>query len=69
MQLTNPFKRKEPIPMKKPKPRAECEIKARRDGSGRIIGIKRTGNCKREDILAFAQSNGIDMSEDYLLED
>ena len=48
----------------KPEPKKEsedCEIKVRRDKEGKIVGLKRTGKCTKEDILAFKQQNNIEV--------
>lgn len=42
---------------------ADCEIKVKRDKEGRIMGIARKGNCRKEDILAFAKHNDIKIED------
>ena len=49
------------IPVKKES--NDCEIKVKRDSEGRVIGIKRKGNCKKEDVMAFISQNGLDIKE------
>lgn len=53
----------EQLPKTKPKMEEGCEIKAKRDASGRIIGMKRTGKCTKEDIMAFVRENNLDQIE------
>ncbi len=44
----------------KPKPDNEnCEIKVKRDAHGRIINVKSSGKCTKEDRAIFARENNI----------
>lgn len=70
--MINPFKKKERMPLRPleyqkppqpPKQSPDCEIKVKRDSEGRVIGIKRKGNCKKEDVMAFARENGLNLDE------
>lgn len=41
----------------------ECEIRARRDKRGRVVGIKVKGKCTKEDRMIFARENKISHDE------
>ncbi|HEY0090070.1 MAG TPA: hypothetical protein VGB37_14585 [Candidatus Lokiarchaeia archaeon] len=43
------------------KEKNDCEIKVKRDKLGKVIGIKRSGKCTKEDVFAFAQQNDMDV--------
>lgn len=69
------FNRRRNIPIQQPieqrpvQPKRDndnCEIKVKRDKQGRIIGMKSSGKCTKEDRVIFARENGIppESSED-----
>lgn len=62
------FNRRRRIPIQQPveqKPQIpkreneDCQIKVKRDGNGRIIGMSSKGKCTKEDRAIFARENGI----------
>jgi len=50
---------REPIPQQPKREDNDCEIKVKRDKSGRIIGMTKKGKCTKEDMIVFARENGI----------
>jgi len=62
------FNRRRNIPIQQPMeqkpnpPKREndnCEIKVKRDGNGKIIGMTSKGKCTKEDRAIFSRENGI----------
>ncbi len=52
----------QPIQERPNQPKREndnCEIKVKRDGNGRIIGMTSKGKCTKEDRAIFARENGV----------
>jgi len=50
------------LPKKEEKP--ECKIRIKRDRRGKIIGMQREGKCTKEDMMAFAEKNEIELEEE-----
>ena len=54
------------IPPTQPKPKPQndgCDMRLKRDKIGRIVGIKTSGKCTKEDKMIFAQDNNIEVKE------
>ena len=47
----------------KPQPKSECKISIKRNKEGKIISVKRDGKCTKEDMMVFAERNGIEIEE------
>lgn len=45
------------FPVRKPLPKeGGCEVKVKRDKSGRVIGIKTNGKCTKQEIELFREN-------------
>lgn len=50
--------------MPKPTQKGGCEIKVKRDSSGRVTGIKTNGMCSKSELEVFKENMSEDEDED-----